>query len=53
MTVGLEEVDRFRTIKEATLTGPGDGPDGGTMEREESSFPLGHSALEAFIYSFT
>lgn len=53
MTVHLKQVDQFRTIKEAALMGLGNGPDGGMMEREESSLPLGHLALEAFIYSFT
>ena len=52
MTMGLKQVDQFRT-KEPPLMGLANGPDGGMMEREESSLPLRHLALEAFVYSFT
>lgn len=53
MTVHLKEADRLRTTKEATPAGRGNGLDGGVMEREESSLPLRHLLLEAFIYPFT
>ena len=51
--VGLKEVGRSRTTKEATLMGLGNRLDGGVIEREESSLSLTCLALDAFIYSFT
>lgn len=53
VSVGLKEVERFRTTKEVSLKRLGNGREGERMQREESSLSLRHLALEAFIYSFT
>lgn len=54
VTVGLKDADRFRTTKEATMAGFGNGPGGGATRKRGIKFvsqTRGFGSIHLFIHT--